>query len=113
MPAAAARSCNSQWPLATHTEQTWLRSANSSSTIIRRYSRSFGGVGVDVHPLGDLGDAGGHAACGVPAISTRQSRQAPTSETPSRWHSVGMRDAGRARRGEDRLAVGGGDQLGR
>src|SRR5262245_6669646 len=26
-----------------------------------------------------------------PAISTRQSRHAPTSPTPSRWHNVGMR----------------------
>ena len=41
-PTAAARSCSSQWPLATQTEQTWLRSANSSSTIMRRYSRSRG-----------------------------------------------------------------------
>ena len=27
---------------------------------------------------------------GVPATSTRQSRQAPTSYTPSRWHNVGI-----------------------
>ena len=40
MPTAMARSCSSQLPLATQTEQMWLRSAKRSSTIIRRYSRS-------------------------------------------------------------------------
>ena len=29
--------CSSQWLLATHTEQTWLRSMKSISMIVRRY----------------------------------------------------------------------------
>ena len=35
-PRDAARSWSSQWLLATHTEQMWLRSTNSISTMVRR-----------------------------------------------------------------------------
>ena len=46
-----------------------------------------------------------------PAISTRQSRQAPTSEVPSRWQSVGIANPGLARRLEDRLVLAGAQGL--
>ena len=35
-PSAWAWACSSQWLLATHTEQTWLRSTKSISMIVRR-----------------------------------------------------------------------------
>jgi hypothetical protein len=35
-PSPAARSWSSQWLLATHTAQMWLRSTNSISTMVRR-----------------------------------------------------------------------------
>ena len=103
-PSRCARDCSSQWPLATQTEQMWLRSANSSSRIILRYSLEPLRVGRDLHALLDARSTQAGSSSGVPLTSTRHSRQAPTSDRPSRWQSVGT-DAVLAGDVEDRLVL--------
>ncbi len=50
-----------------------------------------GGIGGDVHPFGDFGHAGGEELVD-PLTSTRQRRQAPHPERPSRKQRVGTCD---------------------
>ena len=86
---SSARSWSSQWLLATQTAQTWLRSRNIISVIVRRYSVSCSDVVVTSMPSATAVVQAG-ASLADPAISTTHSRHAPLSDKPSRWHIVGM-----------------------
>jgi hypothetical protein len=88
-PSVWAWDCSSQLLFATHTEQMWLRSTKSISMIVRRWSsRRAERVTTSMPSVTSVT----HAATGrfAPATSTQHSRQAATSESPSRWHSVGI-----------------------
>src|SRR5271157_3646255 len=89
MPTRSARFWSSQLPLATHTAHTWLRSAKRSSTIIRRKFRSRSVLVCTFISSKTCVVQAGIKRGGSPT-STRHIRQAPTSETPSRWQSVGI-----------------------
>ena len=92
----------------------WLRSANNSSTIILRYSRSRGDSVSTIMFSATLVTQRATMRL-LPPTSTRQSRHAPTLLTPSSRQSVGMwmpasSAASRivcSSRGADELAVDG------
>src|SRR5581483_1905724 len=72
------------------TEQMWFRSVRKSSRMVRRYSASRGEFTVTSMPSCTCVT---HDATSLllPFTSTRQRRQAPTSESPSMWHKVGTK----------------------
>ena len=80
---------SSQLPLATHTAAHVVALGEEQLDVIRRYLRSRSVLVVHPHPLEDLRGAR-RQELGDAGTSTRHIRQAPTSETPSRWQSVGI-----------------------
>ena len=78
MPCEYASVCNSQWPLDTHTAQTWFRSAKSSSKIMRRYFRSRSLSVLTSMPSETFVVQAG-SSFGMPVTSTMHRRHAPMS----------------------------------
>ena len=70
-------------------QQMWLRSTNSISVIVRRYSASSLGLRRDLHALGDGGRAGRRELGRAGDLDDAQPAR-PVSDSPSRWHIVGM-----------------------
>ena len=105
---SSARSWSSQWLLATQTAQMWLRSRNSISVIVRRYSVSCSDVVVTSMPSATAVVQAGASLVEPGDLDDTQPARARVGQPVEVAHRRDV-DAVLGRHGEDRLAIGPGD----
>ena len=105
---SSARSCSSQWLLATQTAQMWLRSRNSISVIVRRYSTSCSDWVVTSMPSATAVDAGRRELVRAGDLDDAQPAGAHVGQPVEVAHRRDL-DPVLGRHGQDRLALVAGD----